>query len=807
MLKNFFTVAIRSFLRSKAISFIHVLGLSIGISASVAIFLIVRFENSFDTFQQDGERIYRVVMDLNMNGIQGHSAAVPAPLANAMSEVTGVEDVVPVMTFQGDARVTVTLPDTSPQKIFKEQDGTVFTNGDYFDIMPFEWIAGTAQRSLQEPFSVVLTESRARLYFPTLPPASVIGQQLNYNGDVTATVTGVVRDLNETTDLAANDFISYSTIAKTVLKDNFMMDNWNDWMTYSSLYVKLSSRNDRAGVSAQITEMAKRFRPADSQNELVYALQPLRDIHFNSNYGGFNLRVASKSTLWGLTLIAAFLLTLACINFTNLASAQTSVRAREIGVRKSVGSSRKLLIVQFLSETFLITFLAAIVSMALAPALLDLFSDFIPNGVSFKPWEQPDVVAFLITLVIAVTLLAGIYPSLVLSGLRPVSILKGNTLPLGTGGATLRKTLTVTQFMIAQVFIFGAFMVSKQVRYSLYTDLGYAKEAIVYFDVSRMAKDNREPLLNEIRKLSGISEATIGFLPPAVEGAAFGNIIYKKNGEEIKENVQVRWGDPQYIDVYGIDVIAGRNVRSGKDVHEVLINQTYAKALGFEKPGDAVGNELLNRETALTIVGVMRDFHASSMRAPIGPLVFFNNENSFFFHVKLVNEPNGWSSSLDGIRRAYTKLYPEQDFNYTFFDESIAKLYKEEQNTAHLLNWAMGISMLISSMGLLGLVMHTSETRTKEVGIRKVLGASVSNLVSILSADFIKLVVVAFALAAPLSWWGTHKWLEGFAYKTTISWWVFALSGLTMVVVALVALGFHTFKTATANPIKSLRTE
>ncbi|MEJ1238992.1 ABC transporter permease [Chryseolinea sp. T2] len=806
MLKNFFTVAIRSFLRNKAISFIHVAGLSIGISASLLIFLIVHFENSFDKFQPDRDRIYRVVMDLNMNGVDGHSSAVPAPLANAMAEVSGVDAVVPVMTFQGDAKVNVTLTE-SPQKIFKEQEGTIFTTAGYFSIMPFEWIAGAPERALNEPFSVVLTESRVKLYFPGLPLEAAIGKQLNYNEEVTATITGIVRDLHETTHLNATDFISYGTISKTVLKDNFMMDNWNDWMAYSSLYVKLAERNDRAGASEQVNAIAKRFRQAESQNTLTYVLQPLSDIHFNGAYNGFNQRIASKSTLWGLVLIAAFILTLACINFTNLASAQTSLRAREIGVRKSIGSSRKLLIFQFLSETFLIALLACFLSMALTPVLLDLFSDFIPAGVLFQPLAQPEVIAFLIILITTVSLLAGIYPALVLSGIKAVSILKGNVLPSGSGSTVLRKGLIITQFMIAQVFIFGAFMVSKQVNYSLHEDLGYTKDAIVYFDVDRMAKDNREPLLNEISKLPGVSKATIGFLPPATEGAAFGRITFKNQKEEIKERVQVRWGDPEFIDVYGIDVVAGRNIRKGKDVHEVMINETYAKVIGFTDPQMAINEQLFNGETPFTIVGVMRDFHESSMRSPIGSLVFLNNDNSFFFHIALTPESTGWSSSIASIGNLYNRFYPEREFKYTFFDESIAKFYKEEQNTARLLGWAMGISILISCMGLLGLVMHTSETRTKEIGIRKILGASVSNLISILSVDFIVLVAIAFLLAAPLSWWAAHKWLEGFAYKTSISLWVFVVSGVVMIVVAVVALGFHTFKTATSNPVKSLRSE
>ena len=804
MIKNIFIVAIRSFLRNKVISFIHVVGLSIGISASLLIFLIVPFENSFDKFQPDGHRIYRIVMDLQITGVEGHSAAVPAPLANAMAEVSGVDQVVPVLTFQGDATADVSLTG-SPEKVFKKQSGTVFTSGDYFSLMPFKWIAGRPDQALREPFSVVLCESRVQLYFPGLAPEDAIGKQLTY-GDVTTTVTGVVSDLHETTHFTATDFISYNTISKTVLKDDFMMDNWNDWMTYSSLYVKLSERNDAATAGQQITAIARKFRDPNN-SEFTYVLQPLSDIHFNEKYQSFNQRTASRSTLISLMFIAAFILFLACINFTNLATAQTSLRAREIGVRKTIGSTRRQLRLQFLGETFFITVLAAIVAMAITPALLDAFSDFVPPGVVFKPWMQVDAMLFLLLLIVSVTVIAGIYPALVLSRMGVVSVLKGNVIPVGSGSTSLRKALIVTQFMIAQIFIFGAFMVSKQVQYSLHEDLGYKKDAIVYFHVDRMAKDNREPLLNEIKKLSGITRATIGFLPPATEGAAFGNIVFRKGGEEIKERVQVRWGDPEFIDVYGIRIIAGRNVNNQKDVHEVLINETYSKVLGFEEPHQAIDEQLMNGDEPCTIVGVMRDFHETSMRAPIGSLVFMNNDNSYFYHLALSGESIGWASTLESVRGLVNRFYPKEDFSYTFFDESIAKFYQQEQNTAKLLNWAMAISMLLSCMGLLGLVMHTSETRTKEIGIRKLLGATVANLISILSFDFILLVAVAFVLAAPVSWWMTQRWLERFAYKTSISWWVFAGSGVTMVVVALLALGFHTIKTATSNPVKSLRSE
>jgi ABC-type antimicrobial peptide transport system permease subunit len=809
MILNFFTVALRNFFRSKILSFIHIVGLATGMSASLIIFLIVHYENTFDKFEPDPERIYRVVMDVRFNGVDGHGSAVPAPLANAVeAEVTGVDAVVPVMTFQGDANANVAFNNGKDQ-VIKGQSDIVFTKPDYFEMIPFDWVIGSPESSLSAPFSVVLTEERAKLYFPNLALNDVVGKQLTYNELVAATVTGVVKDLNETTDFTAKEFISYSTIAKTKFKDDFMMEVWNDWMAYSTLYLKLSPNNDKDGVVRQLNEILGRQRKNDeSANKWAFVLQPLNDIHFNYSYIGFNQRVANRSTMTGLMIIAGFLLLLACINFTNLATAQASQRAKEIAIRKSIGSSRGQLLIQFLSETFCMSLAAAVLSMACAPLLLDLFSDFIPKGVTFAPLSNSFALAFLISLVVAVTLIAGTYPSIVLSGLRPASILKGQRfIQSSTRTASLRKALIVFQFMIAQVFVFGAFIVSKQIHFSLESDPGYSREAIVYFEVPRMGDDHRDQLTNELRTMPGVSMMSLGFLPPAIPGAAFGNITFNKNGEEIKENVQVRWGDPQYIDVYKIGIVAGRNVRSGENIHELLINETYSKLLGFTDPSEALGQEVMNRTTPYRIVGVMKDFREGSTHVRTGPIVFMNNTNSWFIHIALLPQREQWTETLAMIGATYKRFYPGSDFNYTFFDDSIARFYQEEQNTSRLLNWAMGLSILTSCLGLLGLVIHTSEIRTKEIGIRKVLGASVSNLVYILSSELVKLVVIAFAVTVPLCWYGADKWLEGFAYRTEINWWVFGLSGVALIAVALITISSQTIRTATGNPIDSLRTE
>lgn len=819
MFKNYFTAAFRNFWNNKIFSIITISGLCIGVSAALVIFLIADYEFGYDKYQPDNNRIYRVVMDMKFNGDEGHSAAVPAPLENAVErEITGVEQTVPVMTFQGDGNATVSIEKEGADKpiVFKKQADIVFTNPQYFYLMPHQWVTGSPAASLKNPFNVVLSESRAKQYFPSVPAADIVGKTIKYNDDITATVSGIVKDLNERTTLAAMEFISYATIAKTHLQNDFMMNVWNDWMAYSQLYIKLTAGSTKEQVETQLSSLLAKYNKdanKDGANTMVFKLQPLSDVHFNDNYASFNQRLAHSSTLYGLLAIAAFLLLLGCINFINLTTANAAHRAKEIGIRKTMGSSKKQLILQFLGETFLITAIATVIAMAIAPLLLNLFKDFVPQGVKFNPVEQTGLLLFLFLLTIVVSLIAGLYPALILSGYKPAIVLKSQAFVTSgeTRHAWVRKTLTVSQFVIAQFFVIATMMVSKQISYSLTADMGFRKDAILNFNTPGTWKDSTVRIknavfMNKLRAITGIAKASQGFLSPATEGAAFGNISYIDGRKEVKENVQVRWGDENYLSVYNIKLVSGRNVVPFDSIHECLINENYAKKLGFINVEKALNQQIEWGKTKYTIVGVMHDFHQHSTHGLIDPVVFRYGTGGFT-HVALQPDPKTWSKAISAIEKEYKSLYPEDDFSYTFLDETIAKFYTEEQNTAKLLTWATGLTILISCLGLLGLVMFTINTRTKEIGIRKILGASVANIVSILSTDFVKLVSIAFLIAAPIAWWATHKWLENFAYKTIISWWVFVLAGVCMLLLALITLSFQTIRAALANPVKSLRAE
>jgi putative ABC transport system permease protein len=817
MFKNYFIVAFRNFRRNQVFSLINIFGLSIGICAALVIFLIVYFEFSYDRFEPDNDRIYRVVLDAQFGGVPGHSAAVPAPLGNAIDkELTGIEETVPVFTFPGDGTPNVSLAaNKSPKTVeFKHQKDIVFTNPQYFHLIPYKWIAGSPEHSLQNAFSVVLTERRAHQYFPSIPLNEVIGKQITYNSDIRISVSGIVQDLNENTSFTAKEFISFPTIFNTNLNERLMMTVWNDWMAYSQLFVKLSKGTTKQTVEGQIKILYNKYNGKNQQDPgtaISLVLQPLSDIHFNRNYTSFGQRLASYSNLYSLLAVAAFLLILACINFINLSTAQASQRAKEIGIRKTMGGSKGQLVTQFLSETLFITTMATILSVLLTPFLFKAFIRFIPEGLELNLHRQPLIILFLILLTLLVSFLSGIYPAMVLSGYNPVKTLKSHAF-INAGharSAWVRKTLTVSQFVVAQFFIIGTVLVSKQIHFSLNKDLGFRKDAIINFETPfDTIASHSVKLLNEVNAIPEIELVSTGFLSPASTGVAFTNIKYAGK-EDLKEQVQLRWGDSNYIKVYQINILAGRNVRKTDSFQEFLINENYAKLLGFHRPEDALNKQLNFNGKNLPIVGVMKDFNQLSTHSPIGPLAFAGSRGSTF-HILLKpknQDGKNWQSAIAKIQKSFNQVYPEADFSYTFVDDNLAQLYETEQNISQLLRWATGLTILISCLGLLGMVIYVTNTRTKEIGVRKVLGAPVAHIVFILSKDFINLVLVGFLVSAPLAWWASYKWLATFAYRTTISWWIFLLSAVLILLFALITLSIQTLRAAFANPVKSLRME
>lgn len=816
MFKNYFKTALRNFWHNKIFSLINVLGLAIGISASLVIYLLVNYHFTFDKFEKDNDRIYRVVSNFEFSGETYRNSGVTSPLGPTVKkELTGLDAVVPFRTAD-EVKISIPAPGKEPVS-FKHAEHIVFVDENYFKLLGYEWMAGSAKTSVQQPYETVLSEKAAALYFPKLSANQVIGKQMDLNDTVHVTISGIVKDIQQNTDFTFTTFISRATLENTNLKP----EDWTEWdntNSASQLLVKLSPGTKVAAIEKGMYGLYKKNHKADpnDKSKSAFKLQPLGDLHFDSNYGGYDLPLANKPTLYGLLAVAAFLLLLGCISFINLTTANASRRAKEIGIRKTLGSSKKQLIIQFLSETFLLTFVAAILSVLFIPLILKAFSGFIPEGLHFNVAAQPGVMLFLIVLIIIVTLLSGFYPAMILSGYRPVLVLKNQAYAntSKTRSVWLRKSLTVSQFVIAQVFIMATILVSKQITYSLNKDMGFRKDAIVHLQTNYYdtVQSHKYVFMEKLKSIPGISMISLSNSPPSSNSTWSNTMKYKDGKKEIETDVQLKTADTNYIKLFRIKLLAGVNIMQSDTTNQFLINETYANILGFRKLQDAAGKYLYwNSNTPVLIAGVFADFNQHSLHDPVKPLVIGNgSERSRTINIALQPqnaEGTLWKATIASIGKAWKEIFPEDDFDYKFLDEDIAKYYDDEQHISSLLMWATGLAIFISCLGLLGLVIFTTARRKKEIGVRKVLGASVSQIVQIISKEFLLLIIIAFAIAAPLAWFGMNKWLENFAYRTQVSWWIFILGIAIMIVIALFTLAFQTIKAAMANPVKSLRTE
>jgi putative ABC transport system permease protein len=817
MIKNYFKVALRNFWRHKLFTLINIIGLSIGISAAVVIYLIVHFDLSFDKFHKDGDRIYRIVTNYSYSGEVGFNSGVCGPLGGAVrSQVTGVEVTAPFyILYQPD----VFVPGKGDVPVrFKKQDNVILADGEYFKLIHYKWLAGSPATALSEPNQVVLTSAQAKKYFPALSYSQIMGKIITYD-TIRAAVTGIVQTIAQNTDFIFNNFISYSTNeANKALKDQLSLTNWGGTSSQSQLFIKLSPNVAAANIEKQLNVILSKNEQITKGDKEDFHLQPLSDIHFNANYSSFT-SIVNKTTLYGLLAIAAFLLILGCINFVNLTTAQATQRAKEIGIRKTMGSNRRQLIVQFLSETFFITLIAVIISIALTPVILRLFAGFIPAGINANLLSQPSLILFLIVLTIVVSILSGFYPAILLSGYKPVTVLKNQVSASSskTRNAWLRKSLTVTQFIIAQFFIMATVLVSKQIYYALHKDLGFKKDAILIVNTPWKNRESaqKQVFLIKLRSIPQISLISLGDAAPSSDGNYSTDATYKDGKKEIKIELDEKFGDQNYINVYHIKLLAGRNLQPGDTSKAFLINEAYARVIGFKNPADAVDKQVVNfnGDKTMQIIGVVADFNEQSLHAAIRPLAIINSNYKYYngtFHIALKSETPGgneWKKAIATMGVYWKEVYPDDDFDYRFFDDSIAKFYVEEQHTSTLLTWATGLSVFISCLGLLGLAIYTTGQRTKEIGVRKVLGASVSQIVTLLSTEIMLLIGLAFVIVTPIAWWAMNKWMQGFTDRTSISWWIFALSGVGMLFAAVFTSGFQTVKAAIANPVKSLRSE
>lgn len=812
MLRNYVKVAWRNLVRHPSTSLIHVLGLSLGILSCLIIFLVVRFELGYEKFRPDANRIYRVTSEMQ-SALRGTHliASVPDPAWPALkAEVTGLADIAFFHTWNTSA----TIPGYKkfePRKQGEETPDIVVANPDYFEVFPAKWLRGNPQTALLEPNRVVLTESQAVRYFGSL--TGVIGKEVVYEDSLHVFVSGVIADETRRTDFAFHDFISFATAEHSFLSGDIDMNNFGMW-SGDQTFIKLAPGATIAQVERQAPAFAKSHFKMHGGDKVFMHFQPLPDIHFNGNYHDSYSRQASLPILYGLGAIALFILLIACINFINLSTAQSVQRAKEIGVRKVMGSGKTQLVLQFLSETTLLTLVAIGASLLLVRPVLAGLHGLLPAGVPLD-FLHPSTLLFLLGVALVTALGAGYYPARIVASFRPVVSLKGQGGEKFNRKSFLRRALIVFQFTISLVFIIGTMVVGKQINYMIHTDLGFDADAIIHISTNRHYDNNHRIYLSQlIRQIPGVSRVSLDGGTPSAEH--HGGTSFKFKGKQMIEVPgEIMAIDTAYLGLYQIKLVAGRNILPSDTMSEFVINETAARAFGFTNPADAVGKMVEAGMTdshglkPLPIVGVVADFHSQSLHAAIQN-DFLTNAQSRFLSVKLATEGQGtghFEKIVHDIQAAYNKVYPGEKFEYVFFDDAIARFYVNEQKTARIIGMAMGIAIFISCMGLFGLAAFTAQQRTKEIGIRKVLGATIPSIMALLCQEFVVLVGLSILIASPLAWIGMHRWLQDYAYKVSIGAGIFIVSGCSAIMIALATVSFQALRAARANPVNSLKAE
>lgn len=805
MLKNYLRIAARNIARHKTYTLINLLGLSIGLAVCVVIFVLTHSELGTDTFHPDGGRIYRLISREKRPDFTFLQGSVPpiAPLA-VRRNIPGLETVAACHRYEAHVQ-------PAGSKTVISAPATIIAEPSYFSIFPYRWLAGSPA-ALNAPFQVVLTGSRARIYFGNIATEKMLGRVLVYNDSLRLTVSGIVEDGQENSDFRYTDVISFSTINSSFLRRQIRLDQWGSAdIPFTSLgFVKLARNADTTQVNRQLAALTRDQIQGAGDMTFSLVLQPLADVHFNTLVDD-NFPKANRPTLYALVGIAVFILLLAVINFINLSTALVIRRAREVGIRKVLGSGRLSITLQFLVETGLVTGGALIIALLAVKPIITLFHSFLPTALQFHPFT-PAVLLFLPGIAILTSLLSGLYPATVLSASVPALCLRGTgaAAPHQKGG--LRKSLIVFQFTISLVFIICTLVIRRQINYMRTQDLGFSTEAILNIDTDMGdTTEHSKRLALLIQKIPGVDLVAREVFPPTTEFHTGFPLTYKVR-RPVNINAAIEMADENFIPLYHIRLLAGSPLRNTDILTGFVVNEAMTRAMGLTDPREAIGKMLYGGDHGTPIMGVVADFHEYSYREAIVPVAMmdFSGPPKNNLAVRLnarVHQLGQLQAVLHRMGQAWKQVYPGAPFNYRFLDDAIAAQYTKEEKTAVLMNTAMGLTIFISGMGLFGLALFTAGQRKKEIGIRKVLGATVLDIALLLSGSFARLIAIAAGIASPVAWYAMTRWLQDFVYRIPIGAMVFLLAGGIALLVAIVTIGYQTLKLAFSNPAEILRTE
>jgi putative ABC transport system permease protein len=809
MFRNYFKIAFRNLAKHKVYSAINVAGLAAGIAACLLIFVVVRFELGYNKFQKNYQRIYRVVTDTkNGDGSLAYNPGVPSPALDALKTDFPQFEKIVALNSTGGNQVTIlgnnpNAAVTAGKKII-EDNTIVFTQPAYFDMFDSQWLSGNPL-SLNEPGNVVLTKSTAQKYFGDWKKAT--GQYLKLDNTLLLTVSGIVEDAPSNSDFPIKMFIAHDMLKQYGDKYQYSKE-WGSLSSSYQVYVMLPANINIASLQPQLDNFNKKSYPArEGRGQRFNRFQPLADMHFNYRYGTLGDHSSSKTILLTLALIGVLIIVMASINFINLSTAQAVGRSREVGIRKVLGSSRGQLIAQSMGETFMIVLLAVLLAMGIASISMPYLSNVASVPADIKLFTATNLL-FLLGILLLVTLLSGIYPAMIVSGFRPALALKSKITSASIGGISLRRVLVVTQFSIAQMLLIATIVAVTQMNYVRNADLGFNKDAVMilpaYTDSTVAAR--MQPLKQQLLQNPDIISVTFGSDEASSDNNSASNFAFDYKKDE-DYPVFFKYGDEDYLKTFGLQLVAGHWYAASDTTREMIVNETLLKKVGITDPQKAIGKMMrLGGRQWKPVAGVVRDFKANSLRDEIKPMAIMSRRSDYYMIAVKLRTAN-LSRTTAQIKNIWEKTYPEYAYTSHFLDDTINRFYRQETQLSLLYKIFAGIAIFISCLGLYGLVSYMAVQKTKEVGVRKVLGASVANIVVMFSKEFTLLISVAFIIAVPVAWYFMNGWLQNFVYRIHMGVGVFLLAIVSSLLIAWITVGYRAIKAALANPVKSLRTE
>jgi putative ABC transport system permease protein len=806
MFRNYLKTALRNLSRYKGFSLINILGLSIGLTGCLIIGLFVRDEWQYDKFVAGGENIYSFYTKRTDDRGTTSTASVPPVFATYMQQhYPEVENTTRILMTSGKV-----LFEVNETKAYEEKG--IITDSTFFSLFPLKFLEGNRETALNDPHSIVITKDLAEKYFGK---TDALDKTMRID-NTDCIVKGVLDNIPEHFHL---DFTHVLPMVQVSFGERMKSWNWQQFFTY----IKVKPGTD-------ITRLQNKFQAAvksevdPKTKKLGFAytpyLQSLGDIHLkSSDFVYDNAKRGNATYVKGLSIIAIFVLLIACFNFINLATARSFRRAKEIGVRKVVGAERKQLILQFTGETILLSVIAGIIASIATMLLIPALNNFTGKSISFNPILNPLLAIFLLGFSLIIGIVAGIYPAMVMSGFQPIKVLKGFKGATGNKGssAVLRQGLVVIQFTLSALLIISTLTVYRQLNFLHQADLGFNKDEVIYFRVHGDVAKHPEQFKTELLRSPEIVSATIGYGLPGDIFAGDGIKIPGKEGER-NETTDLFITDYDYIKTLGLQVVAGRDFsrEHATDAEDgFIINETAAKEFGFGTPEKAIGQPLawdkwerdsVNPVKKGTVIGVVKDFHYKSFHEKISKAVLIMYPD-YVSKVAVKLKTADLPKTIAYIKTTWDKFSPKHPLDYNFLDENFEKMYKSEEKLSGLLWIFTAMAIFVGCMGLFGLSAFSAEQRVKEIGIRKVMGANVGNIVTLLSKNFILLIILSLLIASPVALWFMDKWLQDFPYRVNVSWWVIALAGIAALLIAMLTISFQAIKAAIANPVKSLRTE